>query len=126
MRRDPAGITPEQRQQIIDEVSSGKLDIASAATKYNIPQMVINRWLNVVPTRSTGITNSASSAENSPSDHSTLLPPAIPAAPTSASGHHQDKPTQSVAKSLNARGKLRMSVACTQFTISLQTSETAL
>ena len=109
MRRDPAGITPEQRQQIIDEVSSGKLDIASAATKYNIPQMVINRWLNVVPTRSTGITNSASSAENSPSDHSTLLPPAIPAAPTSASGHHQDKPAQSVAKPLSARGKSRMS-----------------
>ena len=47
MRRDPAGITPEQRQRIIDEISSGQLDIASAATKYNIPQMVINRWLNV-------------------------------------------------------------------------------
>lgn len=109
MRRDPAGITPEQRQQIIDEVSSGKLDIASAATKYNIPQMVINRWLNVVPTRSTSTTNSAPSAESSPSDHSTLSPPAIPAAPPAASGHRVDKPAQPVAKPLRARGKSRMS-----------------
>jgi hypothetical protein len=109
MRRDPAGITPEQRQQIIDEVSSGELDIATAATKYNIPQMVINRWLNVVPTRSSGTANSASNTENSRSDHTTSLPPAIPAAPTSASGHHQNKPAQSVAEPLRARGKSRMS-----------------
>ena len=109
MRRDPAGITPEQRQQIIDEISSGKLDIASAAIKYNIPKMVINRWLNVVPTRSTGTANSDSSTKNLPSDHSTVLPPAIPAAPPSTSGHHQDKPAQSVAQPLRARGESRMS-----------------
>ncbi len=109
MRRDPAGITPEQRQQIIDEISSDKLDIASAAIKYNIPKMVINRWLNVVPTRSTGTANSDSSTESLPSDHSTLLPPAIPAAPPSASSHHQDEPAQSVTQPLRARRESRMS-----------------
>ncbi len=63
MRRDPVGITPEQRQQIIDEVSSGEFNIATAATKYNIPRMIINRWLNVVPTPSSDTDNSASNIE---------------------------------------------------------------
>lgn len=74
MRRDPAGITPEQRQQIIDEISSGQIDVAAASIKYNIPQMVINRWLNVVPTRTTG------NAE-SPQSTSSATPPSIPNPP---------------------------------------------
>ncbi|MFL2871052.1 MAG: trypsin-like peptidase domain-containing protein [Pirellulaceae bacterium] len=105
MRRDPAGITPEQRQRIIDEISSGQLDIASAATKYNIPQMVINRWLNVVPSRSTGTTSAVPDSENSPADFPIPTPPAIPEPPQTINGNHNEKPAQSVFKPQRPRGK---------------------